>query len=277
MKNNYKYSVLMSVYFKDNPEWLIESIDCMLNQTYKCDEFVIVEDGPLTDKLQTVVNDYNKKYPNLFNIVKIEKNDGLGPALKLGVESCKNEWIARMDSDDYSPSDRIEKQFQIVDKNPDVGIVGSNAEEFCGPLDNVVAHVVLPETNEEIIKFSKRRCPYRHSGILYKKSEILKAGNYQECYLCEDYDLYARMEMNGTEGYNVQEPLLYVRVSEDFYGRRGGIKYLRSIMKFKKRLYKCGFYSFKDYVISTGSHFIVCLLPNKIREIIYKKLLRKGD
>lgn len=276
-KNVYpKYSVLMSVYTKDNPEWLIESIECMLNQTIKCDEFVIVEDGPLNDELNKIIDSYESKYPNVFNIIKIAKNGGLGPALKLGVENCKNEWIARMDSDDYSPSNRIEKQFNIVNQYPEVGIIGSNADEFYDNIDNVVAHVVLPETNADIIKFSKRRCPYRHSGLLYKKSEIIRAGNYQECYLCEDYDLYARMEMCGSVGYNIQEPLLYVRVNPDFYGRRGGIKYLNSILQFKKRLYKNHFYSLKDYIISSGAHIVVCLMPNKLREFIYKKLLRKG-
>ncbi len=270
-----KYSILMSVYIKDNPEWLVESIECMLDQTIKCDEFVIVEDGPLTEELNNVIDSYDRKYPKLFNIIKIKKNGGLGPALKLGVENCKNEWIARMDSDDYSPNDRIEKQFDVLKKCPDVGIVGSNADEFVDSIDNVVAHVLLPETNDEIIRFSKKRCPYRHSGIIYKKSEIIAAGNYQECYLCEDYDLYSRMEMNGTKGYNVQEVLLYVRVNPDFYSRRGGLKYLKSILKFKKRLLKSGFYSKKDYIVSAGAHLIVCLMPNKLREFVYKKLLRK--
>ncbi len=271
-----KYSILMSVYKKDRPDWLKYSIDCMLNQTKKCDEFVLVEDGPLTDELNAIIDEYIKQYPHVFNIIKIKKNGGLGPALKLGVENCKNEWIARMDADDYSPIDRIEKQFKIIEKYPDIDIVGSNAAEFYDNIDNVVAKVVLPETNEEIVKFSKRRCPYRHSGIIYRRSKILEAGNYQECYLCEDYDLYARMEMKGAKGYNIQEDLLYVRVSPDFYGRRGGIKYLKSILKFKKRLYNSGFYSFKDYIISSSAHIVVCLLPNRIREFIYKKVLRRG-
>ena len=256
-----KYSVLMSVYFKDNPDWLKYSLDCMLNQTIFPDEFVIVEDGPLTNELENVIQEYYKKYKKLFNIIKLEKNMGLGPALKIGVENCKNEWIARMDSDDYSPEDRIAKQFGVIENHPEIGIVGSNADEFSEEITNVLARVILPETNEEIIKFSKKRCPYRHSGIMYKKSEILRAGNYQECYLCEDYDLYARMELAGTKGYNIQEPLLYVRVSPEFYG--------------KKRLYKCGFFTTKQYIVTSLAHIVVCLIPNRLRELIYKKLLRK--
>lgn len=270
-----KYSVLMSVYFKDNSECLKYAIDCMLNQTNLCDEFVIVEDGLLTDKLNILIDKYVKEYPKLFNIVKLKSNGGLGPALKLGVETCRNEWIARMDSDDYSPKERIEKQFKVLEKYPDVGIIGSNAIEFCDNINNVMSHVKLPETPEEIFKFSKRRCPFRHSGILYKKSEILRAGNYQECYLFEDYDLYARMIMKGTKGYNIQEDLLYVRVNPDFYRRRGGMKYLKSILKAKKKFYKMGFYSLNDYLISSLAHIVVCLMSNGMRNFVYKKLLRK--
>lgn len=270
-----KYSVLMSVYFKDNPDWLKYSLDCMLNQTIFPDEFVIVEDGSLTNELENVIQEYYKKYKKVFNIIKLEKNMGLGPALKIGVENCKNEWIARMDSDDYSPEDRIAKQFSVIENHPEIGIVGSNADEFSGEITNVLARVILPETNEEIVKFSKKRCPYRHSGIMYKKSEVLRAGNYQECYLCEDYDLYARMELAGTKGYNIQEPLLYVRVNPYFYGRRGGRKYLKSILKFKKRLYKCGFFTTKQYIVTSSAHIVVGLIPNKLRELIYKKFLRK--
>lgn len=269
-----KYSVLMSVYQKDNVEWLKYAIDCMLNQTVKPNEFIIVEDGVLTDELNKTIENYSKNN-NIFNIIKIKKNVGLGLALKLGIEKCNNEWIARMDADDYSPKDRIEKQFNVLKKYPDIGIIGSNAIEFCGSIKNIISKVNLPEKTECVYEYSKRRCPFRHSGVLYKKSEVLRAGNYQYCYLFEDYDLYARMFMKGTKGYNVQENLLYVRVSPDFYKRRGGVKYLKSVLKTKKRFYKMGFYSLKNYLISTFAHVVVCLMPNKMRNFIYKKFLRK--
>ncbi len=270
-----KYSVLLSIYCKDNSEWLKTAIDCMLNQTIKCDEFVIVQDGPITEEVESVIKYYVDKYNDKFKIIKLENNMGLGPALNIGVLNCSNEWIARMDADDYSPVNRIEKQFNALEKYPDLGIIGSNAVEFIDTIDNVTSRVKLPDTPDDVLKFAKRRCPFRHSGILYRKSEILKAGNYQECYLCEDYDIYARMLMNGTKGHNVQEDLLYVRVSSDFFNRRGGIKYLSSILKFKTRLFKEGFYSLKDYFISSGAHIVVCLMPNGLRNLFYKKALRK--
>ncbi len=270
-----KYSVLMSVYYKEKAEWFDYAIKSMLNQTIFPDEFVIVEDGPLTEELDKIINKYLEKYPNIFNIVKIKKNGGLGPALKLGIEKCKNEFIARMDSDDYAVPDRIEKQFEIFEKNPELGLVGSNVEEFDGDISNINCHVILPENHDDIFKFSKRRCPFRHPSLLYKKSAVLKANNYREFYLCEDYDLYVRMLTAGCKCYNVQEPLVYMRIGSDFYKRRGGVKYMMTILKFKNEQLSTGYFSLFDYLRSTIPHIIVCLMPNSLRDLIYRNLLRK--
>lgn len=270
-----KYSVLMSVYYKENPKWLDYAIKSMLNQTISPDEFVLIEDGPLTKELDDVVNKYVTKYKDLFNVIKIPKNGGLGPALRLGIEKCKNEFIARMDSDDYSLPTRIEKQFEIFEKDKSLGLVGTNVEEFEGNIENVNCSVILPETHDEIYKFSKKRCPFRHPSILYKKSEVLKAGNYREFYLCEDYDLWVRMLRADCKCYNIQEPLVYMRVGSDFYKRRGGWKYMKTILKFKNEQLKVGYYSMFDYLRTTIPHIIVCLLPNNIRDYIYTNLLRK--
>lgn len=272
-----KYSILMSVYYKENPEWLQYSIESMLKQTVPASEFVLVEDGQLTPELYAVIDKYDKENAGLFNIIKLEENVGLGPALRIGIEKCKNEYIARMDSDDYSVVNRIEKQFEIYEKYPDLGLVGSNVEEFMDTIDNVNCHVVLPEYQDEILKFSKRRCPFRHPSLLYKKSEVLKAGNYRKYYLFEDYDIYVRMLRAGCKCYNIQEPLVYMRIGEDFFKRRGGIKYLRSIMKFKNEQLKIGYFSFGDYIRSTVPHIVVCLMPNGLRDWVYRNLLRKKE
>lgn len=275
VKINRKYSVLMSVYYKENPEWLRYSINSMLNQTIAPSDFVIVEDGKLTDELEKVVLSFEKKYPELFNVVRLEKNSGLGIALSIGITKCKYEYVARMDSDDYSYPNRIENQFKIIKKNPKLGLIGTNVNEFIDSIDNVISYVCLPEKQEQILKFSRTRCPFRHPSLLYKKSEVISAGNYHNFYLCEDYDLYVRMLKNGCQCYNIQEPLVCMRIGKDFYKRRGGIKYLKTMIKFKNQQLKDGYFSFGDYVKSSTAHIIVCLMPNFIREYIYKKILRK--
>lgn len=270
-----KYSVLMSVYHKEKSEWLKISIDSMIKQTMKPSEFVIVEDGKLTEELEEVILEFEKQYPETFKIIRIKDNVGLGRALSIGIEKCKFDYIVRMDSDDYSYPTRVEEQFEILEEYPEIGIIGTNVNEFMDNIDNVISYVCLPEKNEDIIKFSKRRNPFRHPSVIYKKEEVLKAGNYRDFYLCEDYDLYIRMIKNGCECYNIQKPLVYMRIGKDFYKRRGGIKYLKTITKFKNMQLKEGYFSISDYIKSIVPHIIVCLMPNQMREYVYKNMLRK--
>lgn len=270
------YSVLMGVYYKENPKWLKQSIQSMLSQTIVTNDFVIIKDGKLTKELDEIISEYCKQYPDIFNIVELAKNQGLGPALAIGIKECKNELIARMDSDDISIKDRCEKQLNFFKENPDMDIVGSNIAEFIENIDNIQAYRILPEHDNEIKQYAKRRNPFGHPSIMFKKSKVLEAGNYRSYYLCEDYDMWIRMIQKDAHCYNIQEILVYMRIGEDFYKRRGGIKYLKSILKFKKEQYKNGFYSKKDYIISSGSHIFMCLMPNNIREILYKKILRRN-
>ncbi len=118
-----KYSVLMSVYYKEKPEYLDSSIRSMLKQTIFPSEFVIVKDGELTEELDGVIKKYKQEYQNLFNIITLEQNVGLGLALKTGIVNCKYELIARMDSDDYSIPTRIEEEYKIFEENPDISLV----------------------------------------------------------------------------------------------------------------------------------------------------------
>ena len=272
---NKEYSVLMSVYYKENAKWFEESIQSMFMQTIQPKEFVLVEDGKLTEELENVVKKYKKKYPKTMKVVKLDANVGLGPALQRGVKECSCEYIARMDSDDYSVPNRIEKEFEIFEKDSTIGMVGSNVSEFIDNIQNVICNVVLPEKDEDIIKFSKKRNPFRHPSIMFKKSEVIKAGNYREYYLCEDYDMWLRMIRNNCKCYNIQDNLVYMRISDDFYKRRGGIKYLKSINKFKKEQMTLGYFTKMEYLKSIIPNAIVCLMPNFMRDFVYRKMLRR--
>lgn len=272
-----EYSVLMSVYYKENPKWLEESIKSMLNQTIKTNDFVLIEDGPLTDELEKVVIKYEKKFPKVFNVVRLKENQGLGSALAIGVKACKNEWIARMDSDDYSVPDRIEKQFNAIKENPKIDMIGSSVAEFIDTIDNIQAYRLLPSSHEDIVKFSKKRNPFAHPSIMFKKSKVLKAGNYREYYLCEDYDMWIRMIETGSITYNILDVLVYMRIGRDFYQRRGGHRYFKSIRKFKKEQLDNGYFTKTEYLKSIIPHVIVCYMPNFMRNIVYRKFLRSKN
>ena len=180
------YSVLMSVYIKEKPEYLKEAITSILNQTVKTNDFVIVCDGHLTEGLNKVIADFVTTYSGLFNVYRLEHNMGLAKALNNGILQCKNEIIVRMDSDDVSMPDRVEKQMKAMkEKNAD--IVGSNIIEFVGDISNTGNMRVVPENNEEIIMFAKNRSPFNHPSVMYKKSAVIEAGFYEDYRFFEDY------------------------------------------------------------------------------------------
>lgn len=110
--------------------------------------------------------------------------------------------------------------------------------------------------------------------VIFRVSSVLSAGSYQESKLTEDYDLYIRMIMSNCKFYTYQEVLYFIRTSEDFFRRRGGIKYLKPILGFKYKYYKKGFYSFKEFIITAGSSLVVSIIPNSLRILLYKKFLR---
>ena len=138
------YSVLMSVYFKEKPEYLRQAIESMLCQTVQTDDFVLVCDGPLTADLNEVIAEY-KDNP-IFHLVRLKENVGIGLAANIGIEHCKNELIAKMDSDDIAVAQRCEWQLHEFKMNPELAVLGGQLYEFVDSIDNVVLQVCIKMT-----------------------------------------------------------------------------------------------------------------------------------
>ena len=273
-----KYSVLMSLYIKENPEYLKSAIDSMLNQTVQADEIVIVEDGLLTDELYAVLNEYEEKYPNLFTRVKNETNLGLGKALNRGLEYCKNELVARMDTDDIAKPDRCERQLKLFEADSDLSIASGAIAEFILSPSEVVSYRVLPETDAALKEYMKKRCPLNHVAVMFKKDAVEKAGNYQDWHYNEDYYLWLRMYLSGAKFANDKNVLVDVRVGKDMYQRRGGWKYFKSERALQKYMRKNKIIGWFTYLSNVFKRFVVqVLLPNKLRGWVYKKFARKGN
>lgn len=267
------YSVLMAVYYKENPQFLKEAIDSMLNQTVQTNDFVIVCDGELTVELNSVLEIYNN-HP-AFNIVRLDKNLGIGAAFAFTLPLCKNEFIARMDSDDIALPQRCERQLEVF-KEVDVDVVGCNISEFINEPDCLIAERKVPQFNSEIKEYAKKRNPLNHQSVMFKKSKVLESGGYRNFYLMEDYDLWVRMLLNDCKFYNIQEALLKVRVDKNLYMRRGGVDYFKSNKKFQKFMLDMRFISKIRYFLNISERFLVqVIMPNYIRKIFYIKALRK--
>lgn len=270
-----EYSVLMSVYHKEKPEYLNQAIESIQTQTISTNDFVLVCDGPLNEQLDGVIATKQQEMGDTLNVVRLAKNGGLGNALNEGIKYCKNELVARMDSDDIAYPDRCEKQIAVFNTHSEVSICSGIVEEFTTDPNTVDTKRVPPETNAEIVEFAKKRNPFNHPCVMYEKSAVEAVGSYQDFYLLEDYYLWLRMLMTGYQGYNIQEPLLHMRAGSDMYLRRAGWKYARTqarLFKFmkKQRFIGVGQY-IKSCVIRSGSS----LAPNWLRKFMFEKVLRK--
>lgn len=267
------YSVLMSVYYKENPVYFKESIESMLSQSVKTNDFVIVCDGPLTDELLKVLDEYEQN--PVINVVKLPKNQGLAKALTEGLKHCKNEFVARMDSDDLAEPFRCEEQL-LVFETESADVVGSNVYEFIDNPDNIRSERCVPETHEAIKLYSQKRNPMNHPSVMFKKSAVDSCGSYQDFHLYEDYQLWVNMINKGYKFKNIQKPLVKMRTTDDLYMRRGGMKYFKSGYKFQTYMYRCGHISFVRYLKNLFERLVVHgLMPNCIRKWFYLKVLRK--
>lgn len=268
------FSVLMSLYWRERPEYLRQSLDSIFSQTLKADEIVIVEDGPLTDELYSVLDEYSLVFSELKR-VRLPENKGLGPALNKGLKYCKYELIARMDTDDIAKPKRFEKQIALFKTYSQADVISAWIDEFDVCTDNIISTRKIPEFPYEIFKFGKTRCPINHPVVMFRKSAVLFAGGYKPFPLFEDYYLWVRLLLNGAKFYNVQESLLFFRTSNDMYKRRGGFKYAIDEIKFQKLIYKLGYITFPLLIFNITIRFTTRIIPNNIRAWVYKNLFRK--
>lgn len=269
------FSVLLSIYIKEKPEYARACFESLEKQTFKANEWVIVEDGPLTQELYSLLDEYQNKYPNIIKRIPLKKNKGLGLALREGILNCSNELIARMDTDDICREDRFEKLIKEFRNDPLLDICGSHILEFDGNIENIVCKRKVPLVDKEIKQYQKRRDGLNHVSVMFKKSSVMKAGNYQSCLLMEDTYLWAKMFLKGAKSKNIDDYLVYVRIGKDMFERRGGFSYFLKYKEGRKKVYETGFISLWDYMYTLLIQFIVAMMPNKLRGWIFTTLLHK--
>ena len=265
-----KYSVLMSLYKKEHPEYLRLALDSMLNQTVAPDEIVLVEDGPLTPELYAILNEYP-----MLHRVKNEKNLGLGLALNEGLKVCRNELVARMDTDDISKPERCEKQLRRFEEKPELAIVGSHIDEFVGTPDNIISQRKVPLTSEAIYNFAKKRSAFNHPAVMYRKSAVMAEGGYSDLKRNQDVDIFGRMLFKGHKAENIDEALLWFRSSDELAARRKSWENTKSYIDTIKKFWKMGYSSFADYAKVAVAQTGMFILPASMQNWVYKKFLRK--
>lgn len=265
-----KFTVLQSVYKKDNPAFFSQSLQSIAENTVRPACVVLVKDGALTSELESVISEWQNKLP--LKVVEYEKNQGLAHALNYGLQFVETELVARMDSDDIAYKNRFEKQITYMEENPEIALSSGYISEF-NDNDMIPKSIRrVPLLYDEIVSYLKSRNAFNHMAVCFRKSAVLAAGGYQEVPYFEDYDLWIRIVQKGFKVSNIPELLVNARIGNDMIGRRHGFAYSKHEINFLKRQLKSGFISKGEYVKLVVKRVLVRLFPKKILKAIYKLL-----
>ncbi len=269
-----KFSVSMSVYQHDDPVFFRQALQSIINQTLAPSEIVLVVDGPVPDATHAIIAEHEASH-EAFVVIKLAQNVGHGNARKIGLERCKYDLVALMDSDDLSLPYRFEKQVACFEQDPALSIVGGFINEFIDTDDNVVGVREVPLDNEGIVDYLKSRCPMNQVTVMFKKSEVMKAGGYIDWFNEEDYYLWLRMYLKGCKFKNLGTNLVNVRASADYYRRRGGWRYFKSEFDLQRFMLSSKIIGYSQFIYNAMIRFVVQLiLPNRVRGFIYQAIFR---
>ena len=248
-------------YSKSKPGYLMESINSILNQSMKADKIHLIQDGPISNELKEVVNNYKKQHPNLFKIIILNKK-GLPHALNKSIYKTNTKYYARMDSDDIAFKTRLEEQVLYLEKNADIDILGSWAKEFDKKIDEKEDFINKRPSNQyEIEEYFHYMNPLVHPTVIFRVSVFDKIGFYNEkFYTDQDLELWGRALKNRVNISNIQKPLLYFRIE----GRQKRRSKLSAIKRQIIARYSYNTLSIKLNILKIAA-ILFRLLPERIR------------
>ena len=269
------FSVLLSTYHKEDPDFLNVALQSVFGQTLVPNEVVLVKDGPLTPELDAVLDRFQTLYPDTFKVHALEQNMGLGVSLALGVDRCSNELVARMDTDDICLPFRFEEQYNMLMNHPELDLVGFNIAEFKTDPTILYLRRNLPEKPNDIYKLSKRRNPINHPTVMFRRSKALQVGNYKPLKGVEDYYLWMRMLKEGMQFYNIQKVGVLCRVGNDLISRRHGVSYYSNEIELFKKGLKIGYVNWYNFCLTLAIRGFVRIVPKPVTKWFYNSFLRQ--
>lgn len=270
----HNFSVLLSVYNKEESIYLEEAVKSISsNQSLIPTEIILIKDGTLNQELESTIHNLEERIPYL-KVYGYEENKGLGFALNYGLERCSYDLVFRMDTDDIAHPERFEIQLNCLKKKPEVSIIGSNIEEFNIIPGDLEQFRIVPITSEEIHKNKRKRNPFNHMTVLFKKSIVQEFGGYKEMPGYEDYYLWMRL-LEKSDGININKSLVYARIGNNMIKRRQGIEFMIKEFRFQFTLLSENLISNRFFLRNVFIRGLSRLLPSSILQIVYTKLLRK--
>ena len=259
-----KISIIMGIYKMINKKDIVKlAIDSILNQTYRDFEFIICDDGS-NDGTYEMVQDLIENDKRVI-LIKNNENKGLAYSLNHCLSIAKGKYIARMDADDISMSNRLEKQIKFLDEHLEYAIVGCNLL-LINDKGIWGKRILAEKPTKKSFLFTS---PFCHPAIVMRKEVLDKVNNYKVEKItrrAEDYDLFMRIYANGYKGYNMQEFLYQFREDNDAYKRRA-YKYRWDEVQVRYRGFKA-----LDLMPSGFLYVIKPLIIGLIPQVILAKL-----
>lgn len=217
-----KVSVVMSTY-NENIEELTQSIESILNQTFKEFEFIIILDNPQNQEHIKILNEYVNKDIRIKFFIN-EENIGLAKTLNKGIEIAKCKYIARMDADDISLPERLEKQYNILENNKDIDIVSTNKINIDENGAELEKSGSLPTEDKEIKRILEKMSIIVHPSVMFRKDRIEQLGKYREFPASQDYDLWLRACNENYKFYIIDEYLIKYRIRSNNISNKNPLK-----------------------------------------------------
>ena len=265
-------TLLMSVYAGERPEFLSAALNSLEQQTDQPDEILLVKDGPISQELESVIKEYERRLG--LRTISLPDNGGLARALNAGLAAARHPWIMRFDTDDLCLPHRVARQRKMIESDT-FDVFGSQIIEFDD--DPVVTTRLrnVPTQHSQILQFSRKRNPFNHMTVCYRKDLVLRCGGYPEIRFLEDYALWIKMLVAGAQCANDAEPLVKARIGNGMINRRGGLRYARSEIKLQAFMVREGFKPFHLAVVDAATRLGVILAPITLRKLIYNRFLRR--
>ena len=257
-----KFSLLLSVYQGDEKDWLKLAFQSITNQTHLPDEIILVEDGKIPRDLKEIIRTFEKNKKKIpLKVISLKQNQGLATALNKGIAACKYEWIARFDADDINLPDRFQKQVDFLRKNPNLDLLGGHSLEFFKISQTSFRVKKIPYNSLDVRAFAKKRNPFNHMTVFYKKSAVLKAGGYEDYPAMEDYHLWVKMLLLNFRLVNLPENFVLQRANQKMFARRRGLKYLKTEWRLHSFFLKSNFINLLEFIRNIILRSAVRLIP----------------
>lgn len=232
-----KFTVLLSLYFKEKPEYFEACLESINNQTLRATEVVIVIDGHIDNELNDIIGKWNGTLP--IKVLRLAENVGLGNALNKGLEICSNDIVIRMDTDDICCLNRFELQLAELYNDDSLVLLGGHIEEYSEKFDTYLGKRIVPIGDELIKRKAVIKNPFNHMTVAFRKSAVQAVGGYKHHSMMEDYNLWLRIIAANYKVGNLDAVLVKARTGNAMLLRRRGVDYIASeyaLFKLKKEL-----------------------------------------